>query len=508
MFPTRLKKLESAMEEATSYEEWKQAAIEHDEASGATRWKVMDQSRRFDYINIRLRLDHLRNLRARHDDRGLLFALNEGIHGNMGGMGASELYGKAKFGTKKLIEDYVEEIALALEHLASPDVDCISFAEKFDFFQRASHCFGRSAFMMSGSGTLLYFHLGVIKALWQERLLPDIISGSSGGAIIGGIICAGTDEELDELFHPEVLPGKEGPTGLLERCMSVVKTDRMTAEDIREALEELLPDYTFEEALKVTGRHMNVPVAPAENHQKSRLLNADTSPNVFMREAVLASAAVPGFFPPVVLMAKDDRGERQAYYESRKWVDGSLSEDLPAKRLARLYGVNHYIVSQTNPYVIPFIDTTKRKTDVLSELKYAVTDTARAWINAGAAIFEKPIGWVPEVERLANSALSVINQSYMGDITIAPRNKLYNPLKALSWRTYDEIRELIEDGERATWPRIERVRIQTRISRVLDPILHSFEEQHVEHFGKPARQKKAAPTRTRKKTPATRRKAS
>ena len=349
----------------------------------------------------------------------------------------------------------------------------------------------------------LYFHLGVARALWHERLLPDIISGSSGGAFVGSVLCSSTDEELSGLFVADILPGKDKPTGLVDRMFSVFRHERINADDIWEALEEFLPDCTFEEAFRHTGRHMNVSVAPAENHQKSRLLNADTSPNVFMREAVLASTAIPGFFPPVTLMAKNDQGERQAYHASRKWVDGSLSEDLPAKRLARLYGVNHYIVSQTNPYVIPFIDATKRKTDAVSEVKYATIDTARAWINAGAAIFEKPLSWVPEVQRLTNSALSIINQSYVGDITIAPLRKFHNPLRALSFRSRDEIRDLIDEGERATWPRIERIRIQTRISRTLNPILRDYEEQHIKHYGKPAQTPKARSKRT-----AARRKAS
>ena len=284
--------------------------------------------------------------------------------------------------------------------------------------------------------------------------------------------------------------------------LSTQLQDRAGAADEVEVLEEFQPDCTFDEAFRRTGRHMNVSVAPAENHQKSRLLNADTSPNVFMREAVLASTAIPGFFPPVVLMAKNDQGERQAYHSSRKWVDGSISEDLPAKRLARLYGVNHYIVSQTNPYVIPFIDTTKRKTDTVSELKYALIDTARTWINASAAIFEKPLGMIPEVQRLTNSALSVINQSYVGDITISPLKKLHNPLRALSWRTREEISALVDEGQRVTWPRIERIRIQTRISRTLDPILRHYEELHIEEFGKPGKQRQVHGS------PATRRKAS
>lgn len=195
------------MAEAASYEDWRAAAIAHDEASGAARWKQMDQSSHFDYASIRQRLDDLRKLRKHGDDRGILFTLNEGIHGNLGGMGVGELFRKARFGTKQVIADYVEEVATALERLADPDLDAISFEEKLDFFRRASHCFGRSALMMSGSGTLLYFHLGVARALWSQQLLPNIISGSSGGALVGALMCASTDDELDDVFDPRTRMG-------------------------------------------------------------------------------------------------------------------------------------------------------------------------------------------------------------------------------------------------------------------------------------------------------------
>lgn len=489
------------MNEATCYDEWREAALAHDKKSGAENWKGIDASSQYDYASIRARLEHLRELRASQDDRGLLFALNEGIHGNMGGMGAGGLYEHAKVGTKYLIADYVEEIALALEHLASPEVDSIDLDEKLDFFRRASHCFGRSALMMSGSGSLLYFHLGVAKALWQQNLLPDVISGSSGGAMVGSLMCASTDDELHGVFDPGQIPGKGSPDNWLGKLMSALRPERISQEEIRGLLESVLPDFTFQEACERTGRHMNVSVAPVEMLQKSRLLNADTSPNVFMREAVLASTAVPGFYPPVMLMAKNDHGERQGYYASRKWVDGSLSEDLPAKRLSRLYGVNHYIVSQTNPLVIPFIDQRERKSDPLSALKRATVSSAKTWFNAGAAIMDKPLSLIPEVKRLTNSLLGVINQSYVGDITILPLTKWHNPLKALAWRTEEEIATLMDEGERATWPHVERIRIQTRISRTLDPILHKYEDLHIKHYGKPGK-----PTKVRR-SPATRRKA-
>ncbi len=104
---------------ADSYADWKVAALEHDTMSGFEAWKVKDESKSYDYVNIRSRIDALKQLRLQEDDIGLLFALNEGIHGNQGGMGKSDLYKKAKFGTKRLIEEYVDEIVGALEHISN-----------------------------------------------------------------------------------------------------------------------------------------------------------------------------------------------------------------------------------------------------------------------------------------------------------------------------------------------------------------------------------------------------
>jgi len=42
-----------------------------------------------------------------------------------------------------------------------------------------------------------------------------------------------------------------------------------------------------------------------------------------------------------------------------------------------------------------------------------------------------------------------------------------------------ETRSLIEEGEAATWPRIEMIRNCTRISRTLDGILARLEQQNV-----------------------------
>ncbi|MEO0574904.1 MAG: DUF3336 domain-containing protein [Pseudomonadota bacterium] len=468
------------MRRADTYKQWKRAAMAYDKKYRLDRWKKKDYSERYDFNAIRDRLTQLVEHRNARDNQGLLFHLNEGIHGNLGGMGRPDLYRKAKFGTKQLIVDYVDEIVTSLGHIASPKVKDITFEEKLDFFQRASHCFGRSALMMSGAGSLLYYHLGVVKALWEQTLLPSIISGSSGGAFIAALVGTRAGDELSELFDPAFLEAEaQDQQQTLMSRISPLSRGSMPAEQVWEAVERLVPDMTFQEAYEHSNIHINISVAPVEHHQASRLLNAITSPNVMIREAVMASCAVPGVYPPVTLAARNSKGKRQRYLASRKWVDGSVAEDLPLKRLSRLYGVNHSIVSQTNPLVLPFISEYKGSEKVWDIVRQTSLRTAKDWSLAVARLIQKPLGRQFALNRMINTYGSVISQTYTGDINILPATRSFNPLRLLSPRNTREIMELIRTGERATWPAVEKIRTQTRISRELDMILARYEDKLV-----------------------------
>ncbi len=459
-----------ALKGAGSYQEWREAAEAYDKRKGLDRWRRRDHSQQYDYVSIRTRLDLLRSLKARQDNRRLLHTLNEGIHGNMGGMGRAGLYGHALSGTKLLIEQYIEEIVHTLEHLAGEDSGDISPEEKLDFFRRASHCFGHSAFMMSGSGSLLYFHMGVARAMFEADLLPSVMSGSSGGSIVGSIICSHTDEELREIMEPE--------TFLEQMPESSKRAGTADQAEIEEGLSQFLPDdMTFQKAFEKTGRAMNVSIAPAETHQTSRLLNATTSPTVLMRSAVMASAAVPGIFPPVTLQALDDEGLRKSYLPSRRWVDGSVSDDMPAKRLARLYGVNHYIVSQTNPHVLPFVTDGHRKQTSFGLLQNASLRATREWFNAVTMIIDRADKRNGRITQVTSLMRSIINQDYVGDINILPDYRLINPRNLLGFPGEKQVLKLIASGERCTWPKLEMIRLQTRISRTLREILQRYEKR-------------------------------
>ncbi len=471
--------MRTELERAESYDEWKAFALRKDMLDGADIWKVKDRTTLYDYSAIRKRVDVYRERRVRGDDQGLLFALNEGIHGNMGGMGHSELYKRATFGTKQLINDYVDEVVSALDYLASDAVDAISLEQKLEFFRRASHCYGRSALMLSGSGSLFYFHLGVVKALWEQDLLPSVISGASGGAIVAAVVGCHSNGDLARIFEPDLLRMEVEREQRLNNRRGISRFNRLSAGAVREFFDRLIPDLTFQEASELTGVHINVSIAPAEKHQKSRLLNDIASPNVTIREALMASSALPGFYPPVILAAKDQAGNRKPYLPSHKWIDGSVSDDLPIRRVMRLYGVNHTIVSQTNPVALPFISQSKSSSN-WGLIKHTMRKTSKDWALLSARLIDSNAKNQGALGRMLTLGSSVLAQTYTGDINILPPRRIQNPMYLLVDRSNEEIMDMISSGERATWPQIERIRIQTCISRRLDNIIRKLETSLIE----------------------------
>jgi NTE family protein len=49
-------------------------------------------------------------------------------------------------------------------------------------------------------------------------------------------------------------------------------------------------------------------------------------------------------------------------------------------------------------------------------------------------------------------------------------------LRLLAHRSVDEIVELIAMGEKATWPKLEQIRVQSKIGRKLDSIVAAIDQ--------------------------------
>lgn len=471
----QMKRLERAMAAADSYDEWLASAIEHDNLSGMTRWRGVEHTDLYDYAQIRLRLDRLRNLRARRDWQGLLFALNEGIHGNMGGMGKGVLYRKAKTGTKKLIEDYIDEIDQSLRLIAELPEEVVPVQQKLDFFYRCNVCFGRSGLMLSGGGVLGFLHLGVVNVLLDQGLMPRVISGSSAGSIVAGVLACHNDAELLDFRDPARVHHEAKREASVFRRLFLGAGPSITIDDAEQIVNRLIPDMTFEEAYAKTGRQVSITVAPAEPHQRSRLLNAVTSPNVFIRSAVMASCAVPGVFPPVMLMAKNVHGDPQPYLPGRRWIDGSVADDLPAKRLSRLFSTNHYIVSMVNPVATAFLSKDEDRSALSKAIGTLSAGVGREVLNFYRGIAQRQGDNWPRFNMMLHGVHALLDQEYTGDINILPSLRMANPLRLLSHLTEDELAGLVREGERATFGKVAAIRRCTQISRTLDELLYRFE---------------------------------
>lgn len=104
-------------------------------------------------------------------------------------MANPELYTQALSGTKQLVEEYVQTVCESLDKICDTDWGPeFGLQDKFEFFFETRQAFGRSALCLSGGATLGMYHLGVLKTLHEQNLLPRVISGSSVGSIVASIV--------------------------------------------------------------------------------------------------------------------------------------------------------------------------------------------------------------------------------------------------------------------------------------------------------------------------------
>ncbi|TAM12565.1 MAG: DUF3336 domain-containing protein [Nevskiaceae bacterium] len=454
---------------AVNYETWKDIALELDALEGGAAWCEDDTSSDYDFLLIRERLEQLRELRTAGAVRPLVFELVAGLHGNLGNMANPALYQHCRFGTKQLITDYTEEVARCLDYVCLGEFPDFTDADKVVFFKRAGHSFGRSALLLSGGATLGMFHIGVVKALWEHDLLPRVLTGSSAGSIISAMAATRNDAEMPALFDADTVSLEAFRRVSLREAMS--SGSLLDPVQLEQCIASNVPDVTFLDAFEHTRRIFGITVSPAEPNQHMRLLNYLTAPHVLIHTAVLASCAVPGIFPPVALRALDFSGQNMAYANSRKWVDGSVSNDLPLHRLARMHNINHYIVSQTNPHVVPFIhgQRTRTRRGLLPYARELAVTLGRDTLDVTRQHLG-PTG-IFGAAHLLDRANQIMQQQYFGDVTIYPHQTSRQLLHLFSNLTPFELRRFIRDGERATWPQMERIRLQTRISRAFENAL-------------------------------------
>ena len=219
-----------------------------------------------------------------------------------------------------------------------------------------------------------YYHYGVIKALLENKMLPKILSGTSAGAVIAAMVGTYTDEELLGILND--------PDNLFQRCHPLddswmVCFQRYLKEgtllDSKRMMKKLIEQHTngyttFAEAYVRTGRSLNISVSISGKGGANTLIcNRFTTPDVVIASAVLASCALPILLKPCELLKKDPLtgkiyGESSSHNYGNdhhdafeRYIDGSFQQDLPLDTLSSSFNARFFIVSQTEPHLLPFI---------------------------------------------------------------------------------------------------------------------------------------------------------
>ena len=154
----------------------------------------------------------------------------------------------------------------------------------------------------------------------------------------------------------------------------------------------------------------------------------------------MASCAIPGVFPAVMLKAKNERGEAQPYLPARRWVDGSVADDLPAKRLSRLFSTNHYIVSMVNPIARAFYREMTKHVRFGRPRRLWGMGIGREMLNFYRGVAKKYGDNWPKFNMMMHGVHALLDQEYSGDINIVPRFRMQNPLNIISQPSEEELR--------------------------------------------------------------------
>ena len=479
------------LQRAETYQEWLAAAEKLDSDLGNEQWKKDDENSYYNSHTVakvtqqlyNLRQDVLRSRLTQQKTKDKVTKLDElkallesCIRNNFVGIENARLYSETYIGTKYLVQKFIDEVVDGLKLVL--ETSDISSKEKADFFRHLELNFGRSALCLSGGATFAYYHFGVVKALVDANQLPQIITGTSGGALIAALLGTRTDEELNQLLVPalahRIKACHEGFTVWFRRWWRTGA--RFDSVDWAKQCGWFCHgSLTFREAYERTGRILNITLVPSEPNSPTMLNNHITSPDCVIWSAVLASAAVPGILNPIVLMRKNRDGTLSPYSFGNKWKDGSLRTDIPIKALNLHFNVNFSVVSQTNPHINLFFFSPRG-----SPGKPVRHRKGRGWRGGflGSSIetavkldLQKYLKILRHLELLPRPLgadwSEIWLQRFSGTITIWPKSVVSDYWHILSDPTPARLARMIKVGQQSCWPTIRFVENRLKVERII-----------------------------------------
>jgi NTE family protein len=170
----------------------------------------------------------------------------------------------------------------------------------------------RIALALGGGAARGFAHIGVIKALEAQGIVPDIVVGTSAGSVVGALYASG-------------MSGFELQKVALQMEESMVVDWTLPNRGVLKG--EALQDFINRNVKSLTIQKMHRPLGVVATDLQSGDLMLFRRGDTGM--AVRASSAVPGMFQPVEISGRD-------------YVDGGLTSPVPAQS-ARAMGADFVI---------------------------------------------------------------------------------------------------------------------------------------------------------------------
>lgn len=144
-------------------------------------------------------------------------------------------------------------------------------------------------------------------------------------------------------------------------------------------------------------------------------------------------------------------------------------------RLAEMFNVNHFIVSQVNPHVVPFLIKDEDAIGKEARKSSGTISPGPTWFNSMSHLAKSEalhrmhtladMGIFPNI---LTKTVSVLSQRYSGNITIFPEISYADFPRILSNPTKAFMHRAMLGGERATWPKMSIIKNHCAIELALD----------------------------------------
>jgi NTE family protein len=255
-----------------------------------------------------------------------------------------------------------------------------------DLFHRGRASSKRPArplgFVLGGGAVRGAAHLGVLAVLEREGVKPDIVTGTSIGAVIGAGVAAGVSAaDMLEQFRAARWTSIARPSWGSKLAMLDTNPlgELLTRITSAQAIEDLGLPFAAVACDILTGTEVVITQGP-------------------LAEAVIASSAIPALFEPVAS-------------DGRLLVDGGLTDNLPVDA-ARSLGAAYVIAVD----IMPPLDGTYRPKDVRDTLLMTWNIVQRAG-ETGRADADLVI--TPDVVRVPLADFTQVDAAYDAGVSAA-----------------------------------------------------------------------------------------